>query len=254
MTTRSTKSATGSGLSACGPPADDERVRRRCGQALRIGIPARSSRLSTVGEAEFVLERDSRGCRLRATGWRVSQVKSGILTRRACGPRRRATGQKTRSAQTPGSAVAEPVEDLAAEVRHADRVRIRKRDGDAQVGAVPIVRFDELIHLAADVLRRLLHAREEFVADTITERRGAHMVGSERNNALFGTHPRAIIHAAQPRDGPPSGREHSTLRQKRAVLLRSRAEGRSGYGGLRRYVAAPPQSAAAHRGSPGRAS
>ena len=62
--------------------------------------------------------------------------------------------------------VDQPVEDLAAEVAHANRVGIRKGDGDAQLGLLPVTVGDELVDFAADVLARLNDEGQEFFSYT----------------------------------------------------------------------------------------
>ena len=55
--------------------------------------------------------------------------------------------------------VAQPVQDLATQVGHPDRVRVRKGHHDAHRGGFPIPGLNELVELLADVLPRLLDGR-----------------------------------------------------------------------------------------------
>ena len=54
----------------------------------------------------------------------------------------------------------QPVEDLAAEMAHSDRVRVREGDNDSDFGTSPISFGDELVDLTADVLSWLGDERE----------------------------------------------------------------------------------------------
>ena len=69
-----------------------------------------------------------------------------------------------------GQFVAQGVDELAAQVRHADGVGVGEGDGHAGSGAMPVTIAHELVPLAPDVLGGLADERQEVAADALSER------------------------------------------------------------------------------------
>ncbi len=155
-TAASMKSAIGSGLNAECPPASTIGSSSPRSTAYN-GIPARSNAVSRFVYPSSV-ENDTPNTSKARTGRCASSVNCGYAVVPHHPLHVRPHGVRALG-QDPVALVQHLVQDLHALVRQPDLVRVRVHQRPADLGGVPVLRHR--VELTADVLDRLLHARQQ---------------------------------------------------------------------------------------------